>query len=531
MATWPSSLGNPQLSGYDLETTDPTVRTDMEGGSARVRRRYTAAPDTVSLKFLFDAAQMATFRTFWDYDMANGSAWVYMPVKTGYVAGLESRECRPINGIFKSVPVSATHWLVEFQVEVRRGVYVWYDTINAMKLPSLELDFAGTQSLNSALTSSVQPVASVEFSRASVATYIGSDGLIKTAEVNEARFDFEPVTRVCKGLLIEEARTNLLTYSEFQNGVYTAGGVLQGTMIGPTGGTVNAAVFTSGSAQIYLLPTSHITLAASTTYAVSVFVKMDDGGVPVFNGAWITTASTNDFVLIVGNSPVLSQNTTAQHVGNGLYRVSGSVTTGTTNLGNNYIFRYSSNSGRGFKVTGWQIETGAFPTSYIPTTSAQVTRSADSASITGTNFSSWYRQDEGSFVVDWVTGGKTASAEIIHISDGASSNVMQVARFSSGGLLQYSGSVGGVAQWSISPSGYNIAGAKRKTAVAYKANDLAQVVDGVLKGADSSASIPVVTRMDIGMAYNGGNNLCGHIARLTYFPKRLSNAELQALSA
>lgn len=121
MATWPESLGNPQFSGFDLETTDPTVRTDMEGGAARVRRRYTSAPDTVSLKFIFDQAQMATFRSFWDDDLLQGAAWAYMPVKTGRVSGMETKECRPSTGKFKAVPAGARHWYVEFQVEVRHA--------------------------------------------------------------------------------------------------------------------------------------------------------------------------------------------------------------------------------------------------------------------------------------------------------------------------------------------------------------------------------------------------------------------------
>ena len=121
MATWPTSLGNPQFSGYDLETTDPTVRTDMEGGAARVRRRYTSAPDTVSLKFIFDQAQMEIFRAFWDDELLQGAAWAYMPVKTGRVSGMETKECRPSTGKFKAVPAGARHWYVEFQVEVRNA--------------------------------------------------------------------------------------------------------------------------------------------------------------------------------------------------------------------------------------------------------------------------------------------------------------------------------------------------------------------------------------------------------------------------
>ena len=121
MSTWPTSLGIPQFSGFEIETTDPTARTDMEGGPARVRQRYTHAPDKIPLRFLFDSAQMVTFRAFWESDFINGAAWVFMPVKTGRVSGMESKECRPASGTFKASPVSGTHWAVEFQVEVRNA--------------------------------------------------------------------------------------------------------------------------------------------------------------------------------------------------------------------------------------------------------------------------------------------------------------------------------------------------------------------------------------------------------------------------
>lgn len=121
MATWPTSLGNPQFSGYDLETTDSTARTDMEGGPARVRRRFIDAPDHVSLRFIFDQAQMATFRTFWEDELLNGAAWAFLPVKTGRVSGMESKECRPLKGQFKATPAGARYWYVDFQVEVRNA--------------------------------------------------------------------------------------------------------------------------------------------------------------------------------------------------------------------------------------------------------------------------------------------------------------------------------------------------------------------------------------------------------------------------
>lgn len=119
MATWPSTLPSPQFSGYGLETQDATRRTDMEGGSARVRRVSTSVPDKVTLKWIFDAAQMISFREFWEADWYHGSAWVFLPLRDGRVNGIVSRECRPTPATFKAAPVSSTHWHVEMTVEVR----------------------------------------------------------------------------------------------------------------------------------------------------------------------------------------------------------------------------------------------------------------------------------------------------------------------------------------------------------------------------------------------------------------------------
>lgn len=550
MATWPTSLGNPQFSGYDLETTDPTVRTDMEGGSARVRRRYTAAPDTVSLKFLFDTAQMATFRAFWDYDLMNGAAWVYMPVKTGYLSGLESRECRPTTGKFKSVPVSATHWLVEFQVEVRRGVYVWYDTINAMKLPSLELDFAGTQSLNSVITSSAQPVVSVEFSRSSVGTYFGSDGLIKTAAADEPRFDFDPITHVCKGLLIEEGRTNLLTYSEqFDNAAWTlaATTVTANAITAPDGTTTADRIVETVSTSGHNFRRSY-TLAALTTYTVSYFVKAGERSAFTFLvfdsasalAAWAVNLATGEIVQTITSLP---STCVIQALKDGWYRVAVSFTATAAPSGSYFDLRLSdrwvpSSSGQsytgdgasGLYAWGAQLEAGSFPTSYIPTTSSSATRAADVAQMTGANFSTWYRQDEGTLVAEW----RAAALQINYcpwgISDGTSANtfVEAVATVTASRIICKNATV---TQINTTFGTIDLTRPTR-TAAAYKNNDAAFSQNGGAALTDLSCTIPTVfDRLRIGDAGYFTSKFCGHIAKFTYYPKRLDNATLQALSA
>lgn len=118
MSAWPSTLPAPLGSDYGVDFTDATVRTDMESGPARVRRRYTAAPDMVQLGWKFTEAQMATFRTFFEDTIAMGAAWFDLPLKDGRAAGMVTREVR-----FTQPPRAAYipgfGWHVSAVVEVR----------------------------------------------------------------------------------------------------------------------------------------------------------------------------------------------------------------------------------------------------------------------------------------------------------------------------------------------------------------------------------------------------------------------------
>lgn len=121
MATWPSTLPIPLLNGYELETADPTARTDMDSGAARVRRRNTGAPDGITLNLLLTDSEMVIFRAFWDTDWQQGAAWVYFPVRDGLATGLGSKECRPQKGSFKAALIKSNVWKVQLTVEVRRA--------------------------------------------------------------------------------------------------------------------------------------------------------------------------------------------------------------------------------------------------------------------------------------------------------------------------------------------------------------------------------------------------------------------------
>ncbi len=209
----------------------------------------------------------------------------------------------------------------------------------------------------------------------------------------------------------------------------------------------------------------------------------------------------------------------------------------TTSIGTTVVTAQVQDSGAGgtnVYLWGAQLEAGSFPTSYIPTTSASVTRTADSAVMTGTNFSSWYNQSEGTFVVS-ASVNYTAPANsdiscVISADDGTSSNRIQYFRANNSGT-PFAGMVvvaGGAIAANINAGLTQLQ--PGKLAGAYAANNFAASLNGLTLVTDVSGNVPTVTQLQIG---NGAalNALNGHIRTLQYFPRRLPNTQLQTLTA
>lgn len=119
MATWPTTLPLPQVAGFQLQPKEQSLRTDMEVGAARVRRRSLDRLDEVSLQWTLTDAQMDTLRTWFDDNAggAGGSAWFLMRLRIG-TGGIVEVEARFI-GTYRASLVSATVWNVTAQLEVR----------------------------------------------------------------------------------------------------------------------------------------------------------------------------------------------------------------------------------------------------------------------------------------------------------------------------------------------------------------------------------------------------------------------------
>lgn len=120
MAAYPSSLPAPLARAYKLEPVDQTVRTDMEMGAAKVRRRTAARNDHIGLAFQFSDAGMASFRSWFDNATTGadgGAAWFTIDIRTGD-GGLVNHEARFV-GPFRADYLAADQWAVSATVEVR----------------------------------------------------------------------------------------------------------------------------------------------------------------------------------------------------------------------------------------------------------------------------------------------------------------------------------------------------------------------------------------------------------------------------
>jgi hypothetical protein len=183
-------------------------------------------------------------------------------------------------------------------------------------------------------------------------------------------------------------------------------------------------------------------------------------------------------------------------------------------------------AGQEVYVWGLQVETNsAFPTSYIPTTTAAVTRSADVCQITGGDFSGFWNASEGSFAVEGDT--PASGTKSLVSADNATANESTILRTLATDPL-FIVTDGGVAQASID-AGTVVSGTAFKLAAAYTVNDFAVSKDGAAVVTDSSGTIPTPTQLNIGSDASG-NYACGHISRLRYYNTRLLNSQLVELS-
>jgi len=406
--------------------------------------------------------------------------------------------------------------------------------------PTLDLNFAATKTLDRRIT----------FTRDSIGTYTDELGIIQTAPNNVPRFDHDPDTGESLGLLIEESRTNLVTYSEnFGAGFWTKTDVSLSQTASAPDGTNNATIVTRNSTSygtVFIIRYSQ-SVTTGQSYTFSAFVKagtyngginiaLDSsgtGGYPFGGESKTLTVNLSTGARISG----ITSGYTITSYPDGWYRISVS---GTATA--NGTIEYSVNSSTPalneyFYVWGVQLEQGSFPTSYIPTSGSTVTRAADLAKITGTNFTDFYNQSEGTFFAeadtinpvynDGITGHDNNNNNYTILGTGQSPNRFQL-RFDNEDpfqVLAYGpNSTSATSNVSLTPS------LRVKIAGTVKQDDVRGVAQGEIILTDTSFDMISPTALYLGNLDGSNEILPGHIRRVSYYRQALTNAQLQSLT-
>jgi hypothetical protein len=376
---------------------------------------------------------------------------------------------------------------------------------------------------------------------------------LQTAAAGQARFDHNPTTGESLGLLVEEQRTNVCPRSEeFDDAGWlktnttldsekaiSPAGTLTAFVLRETSATATHSVGTNGG---------FFSVINGTNYSFSVYAKKGIGaGAPSIvqlRTANFVEVRRANFNLDTGQitSETAAGSSTITSVGNGWYRLSLNATAIGTGAGsNNFAVNltdnnatagaapsYAGNTAANVLIWGAQVEAGAFPTSYIPTTSASATRSADAASMTGANFSSWFRQDQGSIYVEALNPNATGvNGRVFNVSDGSQNNEINV----------YVGAADQVLVRTNGSSNVLIGGGTAanntfyKIGFGYAVANYGVSLNGGAAGTSTNASLlPQVNQLVIGSRFGGTAFINGPIKKLSYYPSRLSNAQLQALT-
>jgi hypothetical protein len=215
-------------------------------------------------------------------------------------------------------------------------------------------------------------------------------------------------------------------------------------------------------------------------------------------------------------------------------RVETCTTTGVLSVGNFAGSIYAGDGSSYFDSWGYQMEAGSFPTSYIPTTSSSSTRSADVCQITGSDFSGFWNASEGSFVAEFDNATPSSGPSwypMIFAASDAATNAKRMFFFGEIPTNNFGWLVSdGTTASKISPTPYIGNTTPVTSAMCYKLNDLGISLNGGAVLTDLSQPMPTgIDRLQIGHNASA-NTLCGHIARLRYYPTRLTNTKLQQLS-
>jgi hypothetical protein len=361
-------------------------------------------------------------------------------------------------------------------------------------------------------------------------------------------------------LLLEDSSTNLLTYSEdFDNAAWTKhnSSIFANAITAPDGNVTADKVVEDTTAAAIHRVSQPISITSGLTYTVSLYAKAAERSALRVEFDYGTKNAVVLFDLSTGsvtyNEGDKASDTSIKSVGNGWWHVQVTVTADGTS-GCLYLYgvpdsllfggvAWDGDGTSGIYIWGAQLEEGTYPTSYIPTTSAPVTRAADISTSTattraadvayidGTDFSDFYNQNEGSVVVEFDTNNSSGHNRILAFSDSILTNNSLFITTSSAhdflGMQQFS-----EGSFITEKDVYTDVVGKLLVGAMYQEDLMQGAVDGGVAGNPvSGVKVPTnVDRLTIGYTVTSNIPLNGHIRHLAYYPKALTDNNLIALT-
>ena len=416
--------------------------------------------------------------------------------------------------------------------------------------PTVDWNFAAVKKLDPRIT----------YSRTGTASYIDENGLVKFVGDNTPRFDHDPVTRECKGLLIEPSRINKFASSDAANSVWIV-----------DGSTTKEANTTDTKDPAGTYTACKLMSAASADSGSQIYdgLSFSSGGV---QSCWAKKGTHNVLGIYdySGGSGIRAwyDLNTGEHRCEGGSKVAAGVQSEGNDSNDSWMIEYpngwyrciyyeaanmtyahfricdfdsdgeASASSNSIYLWGLQAEQGVtYATSHIPCNTGfmpgTVTRGTDFAYLdgtAGTEFDDIYRTDEGTFVLDWFNdpNGNHNDGYVFTIDDGTGNNRIGAVNSNSYQLtVSNDGSGQGNRDLGSINSGDN------KMAFTYKYNDQATSLNGSDASVDTTCTIPtsVLKYWWIGLRQGQYDMLGGYVKRIIYYPTRLPNSQLKTLSS
>lgn len=392
------------------------------------------------------------------------------------------------------------------------------------------------------------------FSRASIGSYYDSNGILRYARSGVPRSDHDPLTGICKGLLVEPSVTFLDTYSEqFDNAAWmkTRATITPNAAIAPDGTmTADKLVEDTTAANSHGVGVS-ISSTSSTVFFgaylkasersmafINAYTGAPSGVQAVFN---LTAKSYSSLAPAVGGTGSTGLAAGVTDCGNGwlFCWVSCTATAGTFITGFVQIYNgdlaYTGDGTSGLYIWGAKVYAGTGPTSYLPTTTAGVTRAADVCSVDLTkltrNGSPLWTGNEWTVLIDFeMTGFNTSiNTRILSIGSDSLNEFRPVISASTGRVTAASVAYGAL-EINYELSTKKIGASRCRAIFCMDKNSFNGAVNGELGVAKTLFHIPVSTKLILMDSFSGMTRGCGNIRQIMLWNRRIDDAYLPSLS-